>query len=124
MKNYRDRNLLDMARGQNCLFRLPGICRSDPATVVAAHSNASAHGKGGAMKASDVYSAWACARCHTWYDSSMSATRAEREFAFGLAHERQIVAWKAIAGNICLKPKAVRAAREALAQLKKMGVLA
>jgi hypothetical protein len=124
MKNYRDRNLLDLARGQHCLFRLPGICNSDAATVVAAHSNSSAHGKGGAMKASDVYSVWGCSRCHTWYDSSMSATRAQREYAFAIAHERQVIAWKAISENPCLKPKNVRAAREALAQLQKLGAIA
>lgn len=123
MKPYRDRNLLDLAQGQHCLMRLPGICNSDPDTTVAAHSNSSIHGKGGHIKASDVYSVWACARCHNWLDNSMSATRSDRELAFEAAHKRQIVAWKGIAENIALKPVRVRAAREALAFLKRIGAI-
>jgi hypothetical protein len=123
VSNYRDRNLLDLARDQNCLLRIPNICRSDSSTVVAAHGNSARFGKGGAMKAHDCYSVWACARCHNWLDTSMTATRAQREAAFEQAFRRQVIAWKAIAENICLKPATVRAAREALAELKKMGAI-
>ena len=52
-KKPRQRNptLLNMAKGEPCLLRVPGVCNGDSDTTVAAHSNQSAHGKGKAMKA-------------------------------------------------------------------------
>jgi hypothetical protein len=114
---HRNRHLLDMARGRPCLFRIPGVCNFDPDTTVACHSNLGAHGKGGARKADDEYTAWGCARCHTWLDSSYSAAGEEREEAFLLAHVAQIDEWAAIAISAAADPKDRLAARWALMHL-------
>ena len=44
----------------------------------AAHSNASRHGKGSRIKASDIYTAALCPRCHVEVDSGR-LTREQRE---------------------------------------------
>ena len=58
--NYRNRKLLDLARGQPCI-----VCGADDGTTVAAHSNWSAHGKGKSIKAHDCFIAF---RCHMELD--------------------------------------------------------
>jgi hypothetical protein len=59
----RDRKLLDLARGQACVN-----CGTDDGTVVAAHGNGAKFGKGVAQKASDIFHAHLCFRCHGWLD--------------------------------------------------------
>lgn len=98
-------HLLDMARGMPCLFRVRGICNHDPATTVAAHSNWTEHGgKGGARKADDCYSAWACHACHTWLDSG-PADGELKKVTFMFAHLSQVRHWRAIAADPASKPR-------------------
>ena len=61
---YENRQLLDLARGEECCG-----CGAVNETVVMAHSNWSIHGKAKGMKAHDCFSAPLCYRCHTWLDS-------------------------------------------------------
>ena len=68
MPMYRNKRLLDAARGQECMVQIPGVCNNNPETVVAAHSNQLKHGKGGGLKAHDCYVAWACYACHAELD--------------------------------------------------------
>lgn len=94
----RNAHLLALARGQECLMRVPGVCNHDPATVVAAHSNSGAHGKAGARKADDHFSVWACHACHAWYDQGAGARNREAgQRAFEFALGRQLLAWARIA---------------------------
>lgn len=88
----RNRALLDMARGQPCLLRIPGVCNSDPATTVACHSNQAKHGKAGARKADDQWSVHGCSDCHRWLDSGM-ATASQKIAAFNEAHRRMVIVW-------------------------------
>lgn len=60
---HRDRKLLDLARDQSCVN-----CKADDGTIVAAHSNELAHGKGRGIKGDDAMSAHLCHRCHAWVD--------------------------------------------------------
>ncbi len=85
-----------MARGMPCLLQIRGVCTHDRDTVVCCHSNLSIHGKAGARKADDHYSAWGCAACHQWLDQG-TAPRAQKHSAFMAAHVRQVDAWRAIA---------------------------
>lgn len=71
--NYRNRKLLDLARGQECV-----MCGADDGTIVSAHSNLSEHGKGMSIKADDSMVAWLCHQCHTSLDQGSSMSRAER----------------------------------------------
>lgn len=115
---YRDRDLLDLARDEECLMRVPGVCKIDRVTTVSAHSNQAKHGKGGAIKAHDTYSVWACARCHAWLDQGHSATQEQKIAAWAAGFRRQVIAWRAIAENIAAKPWRVSAAQRAIEWLK------
>ena len=113
---HRNPHLLAMARGKPCLFRLAGICNFDPATTVACHSNLGAHGKAGARKADDEYSAWGCFDCHRWLDQGGADSR-RKEQAFMRAHLAQVCEWRVIAGSAATDPKDRAAAQWALDHL-------
>ena len=67
---WHDAKMRNACRGQTCYLRVPMICpRRDPEeTIVPAHGNESAFGKGGARKADDRYTVPACFWCHAWLD--------------------------------------------------------
>ncbi len=52
------------ARGKECQVRIPGVCNSNPETVVFAHLN----GGGMGMKHSDIHGSYTCSACHEWLD--------------------------------------------------------
>ena len=87
MANYRNKKLLAYARGQSCT--MCGVCDG---TIVAAHSNSQAHGKGMGIKAHDYRVAFLCARCHDWYDCRRpsASTREWRQARWQAAHEATI----------------------------------
>lgn len=59
--------LRELARGQECAIRIPGVCNHDPATTVLAHYRmAGICGTG--QKPPDECGAWACSSCHDWVD--------------------------------------------------------
>lgn len=70
---FRNRKLLDLARGQRCV-----LCNADDGTVVAAHSNLLEHGKGMGTKAHDGMTAWLCTRCHFQIDQGNNLNKAEK----------------------------------------------
>jgi hypothetical protein len=78
--NYRNRRLLDLAhRVQECQLRIPGVCVGHSVDgCEPAHSNQSRHGKGGAMKAHDIFHAAACHWCHAELDQGKKLSREER----------------------------------------------
>jgi hypothetical protein len=103
-------HLLRMALGMPCLFRVRGVCNHNPETTVAAHSNWAQHGgKGGARKADDCYSAWACSCCHAWLDSG-PADGEIKKTQFLLAHMDQVQMWREIASGVTGAPAKDRAA--------------
>jgi ribosomal protein S27E len=110
--------LLKLAQGKPCLLRVK-CSGSSSETTVAAHSNSQIHGKGMGRKADDCYTVWACARCHTWLDSSYNATGEERQFAFNSALDRQIKEWRKMLTDGKWYPRhELEAAKWALEQLK------
>lgn len=113
---YRNARLLSMARDERCLMQVPAVCTRGTSTTVAAHSNLSVHGKGGARKADDCYSVWACSACHGWLDQG-PATAAAKEAAFLAGHMRQVLEWRLIAGDPARTEAERRAASEALTKL-------
>lgn len=64
--HVRSKKILAAANGEPCTW--PG-CGIQDGTVVAAHSNLSADGKGLGMKAEDIYVAFLCHQHHMLYDS-------------------------------------------------------
>lgn len=115
----RNPHLLTLAKGQQCLLRIPGVCVGYSRTVVACHSNLSRHGKGGARKADDHYTVWGCMACHIWLDQG-GACAADKEAAFERAHREQRLRWAEIAfdpyGSGLYPPKGRAAARWAFDQ--------
>lgn len=62
-KYLRDKKRLEACRNLPCQH-----CGAEDGTVVAAHSNESAHGKGRGIKASDEFIAALCFTCHANID--------------------------------------------------------
>lgn len=63
MSHYRSKKLLKSADGQTCV-----LCGRCDGTVVAAHANSVALGKGRGIKCPDYYTAWVCRQCHDQID--------------------------------------------------------
>lgn len=60
-------NLRDLARGQPCMIRIPGVCNGNQETTVLAHYRmAGICGTG--QKPPDECGAWACSSCHDFVD--------------------------------------------------------
>lgn len=115
----RNRALLDMARGQPCLLRVPEACIGGTETTVACHSNQSVHGKAGARKADDQWSVWGCAGCHTWLDQG-PAPAAEKGERFAAAHRWMVAIWQDIAAGLQpATPKERKAAQWALDRIQR-----
>jgi hypothetical protein len=88
---YRNRKLLDLAhRVQQCQFLLEGCPGYSIEGCEPAHSNQSAHGKGGSIKAADDQHAAACPYCHRYYDGQLGKVlpRAEAVRLFNAARAR------------------------------------
>lgn len=67
---YRNPALLALAKGQECLVRVPKYCWGGTESTVAAHSNQIRDGKGKGIKAHDWATAHACGGCHYFLDQS------------------------------------------------------
>ena len=87
---YRDKNLLALAEGQECLLMLTRRCMGDEgSTTVACHDNSLQSGKGMALKADDSRTVWGCYFCHSLFDQG-SMEYEEKQEAFEDAYRRQI----------------------------------
>jgi len=58
--------------------------------VQAAHSNWSEHGKGRGIKASDIYVAALCLKCHFEIDQGNQLSKEERKEAWLTAHKKTV----------------------------------
>lgn len=65
-------------------------CGMADGTVCAAHSNEARHGKGRSIKASDVYVASLCHKCHSDLDQGAHMTRDERIGMWDMAHRKTV----------------------------------
>lgn len=113
---YRDPVLLEMARNRPCLLMVPAICNHRVDTTVAAHSNLSIHGKGGARKADDCYVVEACSACHYWLDFGKAGAATKLD-AFMNGHALQVLAWRLRAADMSEPERFRRAAARALERL-------
>jgi hypothetical protein len=120
-------HLLLLARNQPrpCMLNVSGQCRLPgrraEGQCVACHGNSAAFGKARGIKAHDFFSVWGCAWCHAWLDSSYVASGEEREQAFKIALNHQIIQWSAIAEEPTRKTADLQATRLALAYLAERG---
>lgn len=82
------RRLALACKGEPCYLLLPGAPHHDPETVVPAHSNQLAHGKGMGIKADDNFTVPGCAWCHSELDSGTSLTKGQRRAYWNDAYRR------------------------------------
>lgn len=59
------------AKNRECQVRIIGICNGNPETVVWAHANGLASGRGVWLKSNDLSGAYACSACHAAYDRAV-----------------------------------------------------
>lgn len=59
--------LRELARGEPCMVRVPGVCNHDRATTVLAHVRIIGV-SGMSMKSPDWFGAWCCSACHDYVD--------------------------------------------------------
>jgi len=67
LKSAMLNKLRDLARGQECQVRIPGVCNGDCETTVLAHIRRGGVG-GMGRKPSDLCGVWACSSCHDVID--------------------------------------------------------
>lgn len=92
MSMFRSPKLLQSARGQDCTVMIPGVCNGNSETVVAAHANWQEYGKGGALKAHDIFHARACSACHSELDQGKNLDYDEKKFFWQRGFERTLLA--------------------------------
>lgn len=84
------------------MVRLPMVCNGRNDTVVFAHANGSAAGKGIGMKASDMLGAYACCACHDVYDrrvprpAHLTLEEVKLAFAEGVFRTQRMLAEKGL----------------------------
>lgn len=81
----RSKALLEACRRIACQH-----CGADDGTVCAAHSNQALHGKGKGIKASDVWIAALCHRCHSMLDQGREWSRETRAAIWWAAHLKTV----------------------------------
>lgn len=95
--NYRSKALRDSANGEACVS-----CGAQDGTVVWAHSNQQAHGKGLGIKASDLLGLYLCVACHRSCDTTMTRDEAVVFFSTHYPKTMMRVAEKLVAGELKL----------------------
>jgi len=114
---YRNKDLLKLAEGQECLLIISKRClTTEGSTTVACHENSLDAGKGMGLKADDSRTVWGCYHCHTMLDQGNMTAEQQKE-VFHQAYLRQIDEWIKIAENPCLRPWKVNAAQDVLIHL-------
>jgi hypothetical protein len=71
--------LTKLARGSECMVRIPSVCNFDSSTTVLAHLNmVGISGRG--IKSPSLLGAHACSECHRCIDSNGSTHGLERDY--------------------------------------------
>ena len=66
----RSQAMRDSAMGEECTFRIPGVCNGNPDTTVLCHLPDESHGMG--RKSDDISAAYGCSSCHDVLDGRIS----------------------------------------------------
>lgn len=111
---YRDKNLLKLAEGQECLLGISRNCMGDEgSTTVACHDNSLESGKGMSLKADDCRTVWGCYYCHSMLDQGKLEYEEKKEI-FREAYKLQIKAWLDIAQSPTMRPWKIEASKRVL----------
>lgn len=77
-------DLRKLAKGQECLIRVPGYCNFNPETTVGCHYRLSGI-SGIGMKAPDLLMAFGCSSCHAVVDGQQKSSWSRQELLIMLA---------------------------------------
>ena len=79
------KSLRQLAQGQPCMIRVPGVCNRNPETTVLAHYRmADLCGVG--MKPPDWCGAWACRACHDAVDGRVNLSKVWTHYELRIMH--------------------------------------
>lgn len=95
IEGRRDQRIRDSARGEECLVRIPGVCRGGTEHTIWSHAPLGAAGKGGAIKSLDLCGAYCCTACDEVIDGQAKPpagyTRAMAMLDWFMGHMRSLV---------------------------------
>jgi len=91
---YRNQRLLNAARDQTCMLRIPGVCTGGGKDTVACHSNLGEDGKGGSQKADDCFIAFGCRECHDELDGRTHRSGLDRDDLIAIFHRGMKRTWR------------------------------
>jgi hypothetical protein len=77
-------DLRKLAKGQQCLIRVPGYCTHTPETVVLCHYRLTGI-SGAGMKSPDLIAAYGCFGCHDVVDGRQKCSWSRQELLLMLA---------------------------------------
>lgn len=83
---YRNKKILDYAKGQHCQINIHGICNHNNETVVACHIRKHEFGAGVGLKPDDCVIFFACSACHDVCDGRVSH-EFDSEWLYSQMHE-------------------------------------
>ena len=86
--NYQNKKVMAEARNHPCQS-----CGADDQTIVGAHSNQIAHGKGMGIKSATIV-AYLCYQCHTWLDQSNAKKQHKQEMWLLAARKSVPLYWR------------------------------
>jgi len=87
--------ITESARGEECLVRIPGVCKYAPEYTIWSHCRHIAAGRGKGIKSVDLAGAYCCTACDAVYDGQarrpkgMSKEQVDADWAMG--HFRTLV---------------------------------
>ena len=85
----------ESARGEECMVRIPGVCKFDPEYTIWSHAPFMSGGKGRSIKAHDLCGAYACTACDAVIDRQAKPpagmTREQVELDWFHGHLRSLV---------------------------------
>lgn len=88
----------DSARGEECLVRIPGVCRGGTEHTIWSHAPLGAAGKGMGIKALDICGCYSCTACDAAMDQATGRpaklTREQVLLAWCFGHFRSLVLLK------------------------------
>lgn len=89
----KSKKLRDSARGQECTFRIVGVCNGNPETTILCHLPDESHGM--AKKSDDFCAAFGCSSCHDAVDGRNRSDEYlnHAHFYNNRANRRTIRAW-------------------------------
>lgn len=90
----KSQDIRESARGEECLVRLPGICRGGTEHTIWSHAPLGAAGKGRGIKALDVCGCYACTACDAALDQAQRPAGMTREqvlLDWFMGHMRSLV---------------------------------